>query len=145
MADPRLEAIAADARRLGWAISWHDNPARIELIVVPTVSNPEQQGFIGLGFGVTLCGGSVACWIWEGWSGGLIDPSGQVAFDVIPLEQEPQRLHLVGSLDQALPVFDRVVRRYMATMRRVTEEMGPAPAEREDWADLEPIAGDSDG
>jgi hypothetical protein len=140
MADSRLEAIAADARRRGWAVSWHDNPARLELIVVPTISSPEQQGFLGLGFGVTLGGGAVACWIWEDWSGGLIDPSGQTMLDVMPLDQEPQLLHLVESLDQALPVFDRAVRRYMATMRRVTEETGLAPAERGDWADLAPLA-----
>jgi hypothetical protein len=145
MADSHLEAIAADARRRGWATSWHDTPARIELIVVPTISNPEQQGFLGLGFGVTLGGSAVACWVWEAWTGSLIDPwqesgpAGGPMFQELPLEQEPQRFHLVASLEQALPAFDRAARRYMATMRQMA--LGLDPMELSHWADLEPIAG----
>ncbi len=105
MADSRLERIAADARRRGWATSLHDTRARTELIVVPTISNPEQQGSLGLGFGVTLGGGAVACWVWEAWTGSLIDPwqesgpAGGPMFQEPPLEQEPQRFHLVASLE----------------------------------------------
>ncbi|QVV66782.1 hypothetical protein [Synechococcus sp. LA31] len=145
MADPRLEAIAADARQCGWAVEWHDTTARVELEVCPTLSNPEHQGFIGLGFGVTLGGSAVACWVWEAWSGSLIDPwqqsgpAGGPMFQEIPLEQELQRFHLVESLDQALPVFDRAVCRYMALMRRMVLEMETGGLNT--WADLEPIAG----
>jgi hypothetical protein len=145
MTDSRLEAIAADAASRGWGVSWEDTNARRELIVVPRVSSAQQQGAIGLGFGVTLGGSAVACWVWEAWSGSLIDPwqgsgpPGGPMWKEIPPDQEREQFHLVESLDQALPVFDRAARRFMATMRQICLELGPLAAA--DWADLEPIAG----
>jgi hypothetical protein len=144
-ADPRLKRIAADARQRGWAVEWHDTTARLELDVCPTLSNPEHQGFIGMGFGVTLGGSAVACWVWEAWSESLIAPWQQAAptaastFLEIPLDQELEQFHLVESLDQALPVFDRAVRRYMALMRRLVLEMEAGGLNT--WSDLESIAG----
>lgn len=145
MTDSRLKSIAVDACHRGWGVSWEETHARQELLVVPRVSSAQQQGAFGLGFGVTLGGGAVACWVWEAWSGSLIDPwlesgpDGGPMWKEIPLDQERERFHLVSSLEQALPVFDRAVRRYMATMRQICLELGPLPSV--DWADLEPIAG----
>ena len=135
MADPRLEQIAADAASRGWRVYWADNPSRVELLVVPTVSNATQDGFLGFGVGVRDGGAALSCWAWEAWSDSLIEP--WLCRDEIPQSGDESLFPTVVTLEDCCRVFDRGVLRYLATMRRSVLQ-GP-PTDLADWADLEPL------
>ncbi|QNI89556.1 hypothetical protein [Synechococcus sp. ROS8604] len=132
MTDPRLKVIASAAAARGWSAEFVDTPHRTELVVVPTVSNPEQQGYMGMGFGITLGGQSIAMWCWESWAGSLFEPDLQKP---VGLDYELDRFPRVRSLEDALLIFDNASRRYLAEMR------GLDPEEPSAWSDLEPLAG----
>jgi hypothetical protein len=134
MADPRLEQLAAESASRGWEVDWADTPSRVELLVVPTVSNVEQQGFLGFGVGVRDGGGALSCWAWEAWSGTLIEP-----WQDNPFQSGDEFLFpTVVTLEDCCRVFDRGALRYLAHMRRIVLE--EPPTDLSDWADLEPLA-----
>lgn len=146
MADARLQCIAADAAARGWIIDWHDSDHRTELLVEPTLSNPEQQGFLGFAVAVRLGGRSLAFWAWEAWSGTLIEPwlDHTEDPDIGNEEMFPEVIDLEGCCQ----LFDRAARRYMALLRRVSLESSGPGTDITDLADLEPLAcskGVSDG
>jgi hypothetical protein len=148
MADPRLSSIANAAIARGWEIEWQDSDHRTELLVIPTISNPEQQGFLGMGFGVTLGGEEIAMCCWESWACTLIEPLPESEIPGDPTSREPciddenLLFQRVTTLEEALPIFDEAVRRYLAAMRRTVLESGGVEG-LFTWADPEPIAGTS--
>jgi hypothetical protein len=117
MKDPRLTAIALEARGKGWGVRWEEEPCRSNLIVTPILNREDLEGMFKLGFGATLGRKEVICWVYECWDGTLIDPW---VDRVIEIHEELQYFHVIGSLKDALPVFDRGCRRYMAHVRRLS-------------------------
>ena len=136
MADPRLEQIATEATSRGWEVEWCDTPSRVELLVVPTISNAEQQGSLGFGVGVREGGATLSCWVWEAWSGTLVEP--WLCRDEIPQSGDESLFSTVVTLEDCCRVFDRGALRYLAHMRRIVLE--GLPTDLSDWADLEPLA-----
>ena len=135
MADPRLEQIAAESASRGWEVRWSDTPSRVELLVVPTVSNTEQDGFLGFGVGVREGGAALSCWAWEAWSGTLVEP--WLCRDEIPQSGDESLFPTVVTLEDCCRVFDRGALRYVAHMRRIVLE--ESPTDISVWADLEPL------
>jgi hypothetical protein len=140
MTDPRLTAIAADASSREWRVDWSDGQERTELLICPTLSDPTQQDLLGLGFGVMLGGKEIAVWVWEAWTGTLIEPwdeapPGKFKRTYAPKEELP-RFHKVTCLEDAFPVFNRAASRYMAFMRRASLEECPSYS-LDSWSDLE--------
>jgi hypothetical protein len=138
MADPRLEQIAAEALSRNWRVDWWDTPARMELLVIPAISNAEQQDYLGFGIGVRNGGATLSCWAWEAWSGTLIEPWFSDA--EIPRPGDESLFATVTNLEDCCRVFDRGALRYMATMRRCSLTMTGPDASLLEWADLEPLA-----
>ena len=136
--DSRLEQIAAQARSRGWEVSWHDTADRTELVVVPAVSNAEQQGFLGFGVGVRAGGVTLACWAWEAWSDTLIEP--WLCHEEIPQSGDESLFPTITDLEGCCRVFDRGVGRYMTTMRRTCLNYWGEACSITEWADLDPLA-----
>ncbi len=137
MADPRLERIAAAAATRGWPTEWAEADQRTELLIIPTISVSEHQGSLGLGVGVRLGGRSLSCWVWESWSGTLIEP--WIDDDVAEGDDLEALFPTITDLEDCCRVFDRAGRRYMAFMRRTVLAWPGSPMRLSDWADLEPL------
>ena len=136
-ADSRIKAIAAEARERRWHVSWDDTHHGIQLLVLPTTSDPEL--YFSFGVGVRI-GGSLECWVWEGMSDFLIVPW------VEDGPQEPEfgsELYpMVETLEDCLAVFDKGASRYLAFMRRhCLESLDGFEDQLAEWADIEPLAG----
>lgn len=138
MPDARLKTIAADAAARGWEIRWSELDQRTELLIVPAVSSADQQGSLGIGVGVRLGGKSLSCWVWEAWTGTLIEP--WVDRCVAAEDDHELLFPTVSSLEECCQVFDRAARRYMVFMRRSSLECFGPEGDLSDWADLAPLA-----
>lgn len=136
--DARLKRIAADAAARGWDVSWADNPDRTELLVVPTVSNDEQQGSLGFGVAVRLGGRELVFWAWEAWSGSLIEPWLEND-DELGIGDESQ-FPTVTDLESCCRVFDQAAKRFLSNMRRTTLQCFGLGSDITGLADLEPLA-----
>ena len=133
-----LVSIAAEAAERNWGVQWRDEPCRTYLRVTPILRRPCQEGNFGLGFGLALGGEKVICWVWEAWDGTMIDPW---VDEDIPIEQELNYFHVICSLNESLPIFDRACRRYMAHARRISLSFDSS-MDLSDWRDLEPLTDD---
>ena len=131
--EPRLLAIATEARARGWNVTTADTPHRTELLVTPSIPG-EQCGALGLGFGITLGASTVSCWVWEAWAGTLLLPWHSPTTAISP-DQEPHLCPQVHSLADALPLFDAAADQYLASMR----ELDPDGATTT-WAPIPPLA-----
>ena len=137
MADPRLERIAAAAATRGWQTEWAEADQRTELLIIPTISNTDQQGCLGLGVGVRLGGRSLSCWTWESWAGTLIEPL--IDDGVAEGDALEALFPTVTDLEDCCRVFDRAALRYLAFMRRTVLTWPGLPGRLSEWADLEPV------
>ena len=138
-ADPRIRAIAAEARERGWGLDWADTPHGVELLVNPTISADHPFGF---GVGVRLGGEALKCWAYEGHGGTLTEPRFERQEDEPPFGEDGS-FPIVQALEDCCRVFDRGAARYLSEMRRfVLEEPGWTDGSDPlvEWADIEPIA-----
>lgn len=142
MPDPRLTAIAADAASRGWDVDWHENQHRIELLVIPTVSDP-HDGMFGMGFGVALGGNQISVWVWECWAGCLIEPF--IGFEDVPPDEEMDHFQAVTCLNDALPLFDKAAEEFLAWQRNPRLNPCWDKSALEEWASIQPLAGGFNG
>lgn len=126
-----LTDIANDAISRGWEIKWAECDARTELLIFPTLSDPDHTGMFQIGLGNRLGNQGIACWIYSAYNGALILPAPQEQVD---MTSEFYLCPEVTCLEDALQVFDRVMRDHLADMRRIDE------TNQQDWQDIEPLA-----
>jgi len=136
-ADPRIKAIATEARERQWHVRWDDTPHGVQLLVHPIISDPEQ--YFSFGVGVRL-GGALECWVWEHNDNTMIEP--WVEGDAEGPEFGSELYPMVETLEDCLAVFDKGASRYLASMRRYClEHLLNGKDELAEWADIEPLAG----
>jgi hypothetical protein len=139
LADPRIQALAKEAKARGWDYHFVSNNHRFELHVEPKI-NRECHLVLGFAVSVRLGGGDITCIAHA--DGIITDPWCDFKYENMPSIEDESSLTSVHSLEDCCVVFDRGTRRYMAEMRRYYlehDEDGESLDALQVWGDIEPV------
>ena len=132
-----LNDIQKEAAARGLKTEWVESDDRTVLGITPELCEPYCDDF-GLGLGVCLGGKEVAVWICCAWAGTILEPKISLNRDA-SLAEELDTLKKVTDLDEALAIFDKTMRNFIADMRRDERQVFPGSVLAE-WPDVSPLA-----
>jgi hypothetical protein len=140
LADPRIQALAKEAKSRGWEYHFVSNNHRFELHVEPKI-NRECHLVLGFAVSVRLGGGDITCVAYAEHI--MTDPWCDFKRENEPSIEDESSRTSVRSLEDCCVVFNRGTRRYMAEMRRYYlehDEDGESLDALQVWGDIEPVS-----
>ena len=140
LADPRIQALAKEAKSRGWDYQFVSNSHRFDLHIEPKI-NRECHLVLGFAVSVRLGGGDITCVAYAEHI--MTDPWCDFKRENEPSIEDEFSRTSVRSLEDCCVVFNRGTRRYMAEMRRYYlehDEDGESLDALQVWGDIEPVS-----